>query len=100
MKNIYMYKGFNFTKYMHNEANFLKTQICFQQNRMATSAIEPTQGTPLPSSSSGEVGGRGSHSLPYHVHDREDVRGDVGLAVLVHHFLVCYHECLHAQALL
>lgn len=36
--------------------------------------------------------------LPYHVHNCEDVRGHICLAVLFHHFPVCYHKGLHVEA--
>lgn len=42
----------------------------------------------------------GSQQCPYHVHDCENVRGDVTLAVLLHHLRVCHHEGFDIETLL
>lgn len=37
---------------------------------------------------------------PYHVHDCENVRGDITLAVLFHHLCICYYEGFYIETLL
>ena len=67
----------------------------FHSHHGATSADQPMRGNSLFFCHLGEAEGRRPDSFPYHVHDRENVRGDIGLAVLFHHFLVCYHKGFH-----
>lgn len=82
-----------------SEANFLPTWFFPVQSRGCVCCL--THAREFHDSELTQRGGRlGSWLSPYHVHDCENVRGDVGLAVLLHHLLVCHHKGFHVEALL
>lgn len=97
-RNIYKYVGFNFTKYRYNITNSSKLSPPPPNNITWLHLLFNPHKKILWFLAVLERRGWHPDCLPYHVHNCEDVRGHICLAVLFHHFPVCYHKGLHVEA--
>lgn len=96
--HIYEQVCIDLTKYIYVGSQFPSNLIFFNKIRWLHLLFNSRTGMPWFWAVWGKQRA-GSWLSPYHVHDREDVRGDVGLGVFLHHFLVCYHKGFHVEAL-